>query len=608
MDAPKGQNALSRDENDKPTQQLTFFSLVVQMTAVGAQNWRRLFAPAAAGLVAGSIGFCRLQRDPVHCDKQRGSPSTPLSDGDGRSRPRCYVIGAGVVGVSTAYEVAKQGFDVVVLDSGSREVAECSRAATGGMQRMVMCIDFFSWLKSFRSFLPSPPWAKPPDGLPFWHAKPSHTLCDLHFLRWFLTYTLHGMPFGYSVNRKSRFYENLKFTTWAIDEMIEVMKNETGGGCDLENESGFEEGGAMKFLLSKWDYVDHLKMRCWDPYPDDERVSDVVDREELLQAAPWVKFMEDSQKVEGALVQPKAAYANCHWFGEGLARACEKRLGIEFKYNCCVTGWSVQDGRVKGLETSSGSISLQEGDTVVVAAGSWTPLILRKAGVYVPIYPLKGYNVVVPLSEGCCGKDKGGQGALEDGQEVPEKGFIKKENLYVCRVNRKNPVDGKPQSELRVSCGGEFDGWNTQPDPSITASLRREGARLFPRLASRGLLEEGHSKVVCGLRPFSADGILISGKLEDCGMENVFVNAGPGSNGWKTAIGAGRLLAILMAREFLPTVAERDAAEKQFLELPFKPQVFGTQGRVLKAPRFCKVADRMSRTWKVPGVHLETAL
>lgn len=178
---------------------------------------------------------------------------------------------------------------------------------------------------------------------------------------------------------------------------------------------------------------------------------------------------------------------------------------------------------------------------VVVAAGSWTPLLLRPLGLLVPLYPLKGYSVLADLSQAAvrhaeaeseeAGKmeeticrrkaksekeSKAKESEAEDNMDetvdsrprrggsrgasatAPQRILIEPEdNLFVSRHG--------PQ--LRVAAFGEFAGWDTRPDPHLAAQLRRVSAALWPEYSEE--LERG--RVVCGLRPFVADGALLLG-------------------------------------------------------------------------------------------------
>ena len=124
------------------------------------------------------------------------------------------------------------------------------------------------------------------------------------------------------------------------------------------------------------------------------------------------------------------------------------------------------------------------------------------------------------------------------------------QNLYVTRYG----------DQLRLASIGEFAGWNTAPNPHIVRELKAAASSFLPCLEPAWAFSE----VVCGLRPFVADGAPLIGRLGS--YHNVYVNVGPGFNGWKLAVGTGEVTARL--------VVEDDEV------LPFDAAVLDTTGRL----------------------------
>lgn len=125
-----------------------------------------------------------------------------------------------------------------------------------------------------------------------------------------------------------------------------------------------------------------------------------------------------------------------------------------------------------------------------------------------------------------------------------------KQNLYFTRYG----------SQLRVASIGEFAGWSTRPNPQIVHDLKAAASSFLPQLQPAWSCSE----VVCGLRPFVADGAPLIGRLGS--YNNVYVNVGPGFNGWKLAVGTGEVTARLV-------VEDTDA-------LPFDVAVLSPVGRL----------------------------
>ena len=128
--------------------------------------------------------------------------------------------------------------------------------------------------------------------------------------------------------------------------------------------------------------------------------------------------------------------------------------------------------------------------------------------------------------------------------------------------------------EIRITSIGEFSGWSTQPTPSVDAEFRREAARQFPQLAE--FLPSVPTR--CGHRPYVNDGLVLMGRVQE--VENLLVSCGPGSNGWKMAMGSARVIQGLAAGKTEEQVSK---------ELGFDVSAFAPAHRVVYSPWFAKL-------------------
>ena len=177
------------------------------------------------------------------------------------------------------------------------------------------------------------------------------------------------------------------------------------------------------------------------------------------------------------------------------------------------------------VHTTKGTYDVDASTEVVIAAGSWTPKLLYKCGYFCPVYPMKGYSVAMDLPP-------------EDSEDRPLDRYIPSRMLidnkmYISRLG----------DQVRVTSVGEFSGWDTAPDPQINKAFRME-ARAHVR--PLGQLFDS-TKTRCGLRPYSADGIILLGRVD--GTTNLSLNVGPGFNGWKICLGAADVLAATLNSE-----------------------------------------------------------
>jgi D-amino-acid dehydrogenase len=217
---------------------------------------------------------------------------------------------------------------------------------------------------------------------------------------------------------------------------------------------------------------------------------------DALELEPSLGAMRppSDKRLQGAALEPTSCHASCAAFARGLHRRAAA-TGLLFT----VTGVRVSHmgaaeeadtGRkITGLTLDNGRhLDVPAGCAVVVAAGSWTPLLLRQLGLLVPVYPLKGHSLLVNLTE-------------EEASAVPSRIVIEPDsNLFFSRHGQ----------QFRVAAFGQFAGWDTQPDPKLVAQLRRASANVWPALAHH--FEHAHA--VSGLRPFVADGALLLGRDE----------------------------------------------------------------------------------------------
>lgn len=424
-----------------------------------------------------------------------------------RSR-RAVVIGAGVAGISSAYELHQNGFEVIVVDASiGGPGAECSAVAAGGMQRTNPVVDRKKWREilsnlcfgsEFRYFYVD--WIK--------------TLTDPHFVRWSLSFVYNSL-----VQPKSLLHqqdEMLKFTDWAIAQFVLDRTI-----ASVVKESQIAARGAL--MLNTTQSSEH----CQEP---NEEVLDTAAKIHSIE--PFVK--QWLPETCCAIYQPDASNGNSELFTKALARWLEQKDTVKFICQTPVKKFHYQGKRVTAIELENNiRIDLNgRGDEVVIAAGSWTPKLLWQLNEYVPIYPLKGYCLEIPNE-----------------QKTQIKGIITDGVTYFSRLGK----------DLRITAIGEFAGWDTTPTESVNTAFRNY-------VETKGIALEG-IPTRCGLRPMSTDGAVIAGKL--VGWENVSINTGPGSNGWKIALGAAKVL----VHDMVPDDSSSGT-------LPFDQSVLSPEGRV----------------------------
>jgi D-amino-acid dehydrogenase len=198
-------------------------------------------------------------------------------------------------------------------------------------------------------------------------------------------------------------------------------------------------------------------------------------------------------------------------FTDTLAKLAEAR-GVKFCFSTTIERVLTEAGNVSGIATSAG---LLKADAYIVALGSYSPMLLRPLGISVPVYPVKGYSITVPI------KDAGG---------APVSTVM--DESYKIAITRLG-------DRIRVGGTAEVSGYDLTPRKARRATLEHSVGDLFPR---GGNLAAG--TFWCGLRPMTPDGPpLICGTR----LPNLYLNTGHGTLGWTMACGSGRVIADVVS-------------------------------------------------------------
>jgi hypothetical protein len=426
------------------------------------------------------------------------------------------------------------------------------------MQKSNPTVNRDSWLSVVNSW--NPFTSMPEDK--FFHINLIKTMTDPHFLRWVMLFTY------YSIKNQNHFEQErqdhqFKFTLFALEKMKDVLKE-----LDIEDKCGINCGGALRFH-----YPDVSIGKTKNPSISTEPITNVfpggTNDQNLFElessALKWPKTIEFAE------FESESCAGNCEIFTKLLSDVASKKHGVRFLMNTEVKALDITDQiehphssngtkkRIQTIHTNKGRIEVDENTEVVIAAGSWTPKLLWMCGYFTPIYPMKGYSVAIDLPEV-------GSNERPVESDIPSRMLIDKK-MYISRLG----------DQVRVTSMGEFCGWDTNPDPEINKNFRVNGRTRVPALQS--LFDATPTR--CGLRPFSADGIIILGRVDK--TANLFVNVGPGFNGWKISIGAANVLVNLI---------ERNENEKY----AFDSGMFSPYQRIVASPLW-SLLSRMRWSW-----------
>ena len=400
---------------------------------------------------------------------------------------KVVIIGAGVVGVTTAYYLARSGHEVTVVE----KEAETATLASAGNAGLIAAGHSFAWaspsapkelLRSLTvddTALRVNPIKAP--GMAWW---------GLRFLR---ECNAERATRNTLVKLRLAQYSQRMLDTLASDERIEYDDIHEGLLYLYRDPRRFEAG------IKKMKLVQEHGQK-----------QDVLDADGVAEAEPFLAPVKD--KIAGAIYGTTDSSGDSVKFTRAVQAACE-RMGARFLLGRGVTKLAVLGGRVAAATLEDGeSVS---GDVYVVSAGVHSPRIARTAGVRLPIAPAKGYSATFPITR-------------NGGPEL-RVGAVDEELLVAwCRMG----------DRLRVTSSAEFTGYETTYDEHDLRLIRKLTADLLPHAAdySKGVYR------ACN-RPMTPDGPPILGQA---GPDNLYINSGHGHMGFTMACGSSKIVADLI--------------------------------------------------------------
>ncbi|MHC2303234.1 D-amino-acid dehydrogenase [Rhizobium mongolense] len=251
---------------------------------------------------------------------------------------------------------------------------------------------------------------------------------------------------------------------------------------------------------------------------------EVVDRDGCIRTEPALANVRD--KIVGGLLTPKDETGNCFIFTNALAKKAEQ-LGVRFYWGTEIKGLNIEGGRVRGVVTNWGTLAA---DAVVVALGSYSPLLLKRYGIKLPVYPVKGYSLTIPIT---------------DASRAPESTVM--DETYKIAITRLG-------DRIRVGGMAEISGYTNDLGQARRRTLEHSIMDLFPGG------DASTATFWSGLRPMTPDGTPVIGATKFTGL---FLNTGHGTLGWTMSSGSARVIADLVSRR-KPEIDATDLAMSRY--------------------------------------------
>jgi D-amino-acid dehydrogenase len=399
---------------------------------------------------------------------------------------KVLVLGAGVIGVSAAYELAGAGHEVVVLERQPGPGLETSFANAGEVSPGY-----------------SAPWAGP--GVPLkaikWLAMHHRPLVirpniDWSMIRWSLAMLRNCTAARYRIN-KTRMVRLAEYSR----DSLRALRSATGIAYDERMRGTLQLFRTQKQFDGSAGDIAVLR--------ESGVAFELLDRAGCLRHEPALARVQE--KFVGGLLLPGDETGDCHRFTQRLAELARQR-GVDFRFETTIRSIGRAGDGITGVTTDGGVVAA---DAYLVALGSYSPLLLAPIGVRIPVYPVKGYSITVPVS---------------DAVGAPESTVM--DETHKVAVTRLGD---------RIRAGGtaELAGYTLRLHDARRKTLVHVVNDLFPDGG-----DINRAEFWCGLRPMTPDGTPVIGATP---IANLFLATGHGTLGWTMAAGTARVMADVIS-------------------------------------------------------------
>jgi D-amino-acid dehydrogenase len=401
---------------------------------------------------------------------------------------KIVVLGAGVIGTTSAWYLAQAGHEVTVLERRPAAGLETSFANGGQI-----------------SAGHAEPWAKPAalSKILRWLGREDAPL--LFRPRADLAQWLWGLRF-IAECRPGRFERNCRALAGLAAYSRDCLRR-------LREKTAIQyeqlTRGILHFATSQRD-LDALARQAETARPLGIR-RELKSASECLALEPALQFSQE--RVTGGIFTPEDESGDAHRFTQELAALAAQR-GVRFAMDTSVIALHVAQGEIQAIDTSKGRIGA---DAYVVAMGSYSAPLLRSVGLRIPVYPLKGYSITLPLGPA--------EEAAAPTVSLTDEAF----KMVISRLG----------TRLRAAGTAELAGYDTSMNEVRCAAIVRRVRQLFPQLGAATTVERW-----TGLRPATPNNVPIIGASR---LRRLYLNTGHGTLGWTLACGSAAALADLLS-------------------------------------------------------------
>ena len=404
---------------------------------------------------------------------------------------KVLILGAGVIGVSTAWYLTQHGHEVTVIDR--REGAGLETSFANGGQISVCHAE---------------PWANPdaPGKILQWLWRDDAPLL----------FRLRMDPHQWS---------------WGIRFLAECLPGRTRANIgEIVRLSLFSRASLQELRAATGIQYDQLELGILHYYTEREEFDRAAGAASIMRKYGLdrdVKSIDEAVKIEPALASARdrivgATYTSsdesgdAHLFTARLAKMAGEK-GARFLYGRAIRRIVARAGEVEGIAVRHGEglDEVMKADAYVVALGSYSPLLTRPIGIGLPVYPAKGYSASLPIRDA----SKAPRVSLTDDAA----------KIVITRLGNR----------MRIAGTAELSGYSTELNTVRCEALTRRVGEMFPDAG-----DYGKAEFWTGLRPSTPSNVPLIGATR---YRNLYLNTGHGTLGWTMAAGSGRALADIIS-------------------------------------------------------------
>ncbi len=414
---------------------------------------------------------------------------------------RVTVLGAGLLGVTSAYYLNQLGHDVTVIDRQATPAAETSFANGGQI-----------------SVSHAEPWANPgaPLKLLQWLGREDAPLlfrlrADMRQWLWGLQFLRECTP----ARTRHNIAQIVRLGTYSRDT-LQALRRDIGIAYDERTQ------GILHFYTTQKEFdaaqgpAEQMRALGCD--------RQVISADEAVRLEPALRHIRPT--LAGATYTQEDESGDANKFARALARQCEAN-GVKFLMGHHITALREAAGRIDHVEVTDceGRFQRIRGDAVVLAMGAFSPLLAQPLGIRLPIYPAKGYSVTMPVKDAAMAH----QVSLTDDEF----------KLVFSRYTSDGSDRLPGRDVLRVAGTAEFNGYDRDLNGVRCEAIVRRVEQLFP-----GAGDTTQARFWTGLRPATPSNVPLIGKTK---LPNLFLNTGHGTLGWTHACGSGKSIARIVS-------------------------------------------------------------